>query len=234
MAGPRRPQRPPERPEPRPARPVPRPSPRLRPGPDRPRTDRQMGRRDRSLARQGHTIRALGTGRRAGPLGLDLFPRHNPRLPPRPGGEGLRTGGDRRHPWQLPRLGHPRHRRPLRRAPAHRLADLLHLRRQRVPDRRARGLVRPGHACCGSARTSPLHLHAHARGPRHRAPLPSAPATHSSAPTNRRDYAIAPPAPTLLDWARKPQAAPPMPSARSATSSPTAASTHKGKGRTPP
>ena len=104
---------------------------------------RRLGRGDRGLARQGHALGPLGAGRRAGALGLGLLPRHRPRLPRRRGGRGLPPRRDRRHPRQPPRLGHRHHRRGGRGAPADRLAHLLHLGRQRVPDRRARGGVRP-------------------------------------------------------------------------------------------
>ena len=71
------------------------------------------------------------------PWDWTYFPNTLPGLPGRPGGRGLPAGRDRRHPRQLPRLGHGDHRRPGRRAYADRLADLLHLGRQRLPDRRA-------------------------------------------------------------------------------------------------
>jgi phosphopentomutase len=131
-----------------------------------------LGRRDRGVARQGHALGPLGTGGRARALGLAHLPqdRRCPAFPPGPHGRGLPPRRHRRHPRQPPRLGHGDHRRGRRGPSADRLADLLHLGRQRLPDRRARGgfRARPAAALCEALRPD---APCDARGPRDRPPL---------------------------------------------------------------
>ena len=112
----------------------------------------RLGRGDRSLAGQGHALGPLGAGRRAGAVGLALLPAHDARLPRRSGGRGL---PHRRRPAGILGNCHGLGDRILeaawRRTHADRLADLLHLGRQRVPDRRARGDLRARPAARRSA-----------------------------------------------------------------------------------
>ena len=115
---------------------------------------------------------------------------------------------------------------------AHRQADPLHLRRQRAADRRARGRIS---ASSGSTRSAAIARRARRTrcGSAGSSPgLSSARRRQTFVRTaNRRDFAIPPPEPTMLDR-RGGRPAGPTPSARSATSSPTAASRRWPRART--
>ena len=102
--------------------------------------------------------------------------------------EGAAAG----HSRQSPRLGHGDHRRTRRGASADAEADLLHLRRFGVPDRRARGGVRAGAALRGLPDRAPPLRSADDR-PRHRPALRRrARRPISSAPSHRKDFSIPP------------------------------------------
>ena len=158
-----------------------------------------LGRRHRGLPRQGHPLRPLGAGRRPGALGLALLPAH------RPGDPGLgHRAADRRaglpgtlcnaHSSGMPVI-HAFGEEHIRNGQA----DPLHLRRQRAADRRARDAFRP---------RPPLRGLPHRRGdrppaarrPGHRPALRRRDAGDASSRTaNRKDLAIPPPEPTILD-----------------------------------
>jgi phosphopentomutase len=70
------------------------------------------------------------------PWDWSYFPKTDPAFPDDIVAEVKRLAGDRRHPRQLPRQRDGDHRAAGGGASTHRLADLLHLRRQRLPDRR--------------------------------------------------------------------------------------------------
>ena len=120
------------------------------------RARRAMGLWRRDLARQGHALRPLGDRRRAGRFRLGLFPERRAGVPARAHERAHRRGATPRHPRRPPRLRHRDPRRARRRAHPHGQADLLHLGRQRVPDRGARGGVRPRAPVRGLPRRAPL------------------------------------------------------------------------------
>ena len=181
-----------------------------------------MGLRRRDLARQGHALRPLGDRRRAGRLRLGLFPERRAGVPARAHERAHRRGAAPRHPRRPPRLRHRDPRRARRRAHPDGKADLLHLGRQRVPDRGARGGVRPRAPVRGLPRRAPL-MRSLPHRPRHRPAVPRlAPRPASRARRTARTSRPRRP-PTPSSTSRRRPAAPSSRSARSATSSPIAA-----------
>ncbi len=71
------------------------------------------------------------------PWDWTYFPDTDPAFPADVTARICQLAGHRRHPGQLPRIGDAGHRRLRRPASADRLADLLHLGRQRAADRGA-------------------------------------------------------------------------------------------------
>ena len=98
----------------------------------------RLGGGDRGVARQGHAVGPLGARRRAGAVGLALFPAHRPGVPARGHRAAGRAGGaaGNRSATAIPRGCRCSHDFG-RRAHRDRQADPLHLRRQRAADRRA-------------------------------------------------------------------------------------------------
>jgi phosphopentomutase len=158
-----------------------------------------VGRGDRGLARQGHALGPLGTGRRAGAVGVALFSRHRAR-PFRPTcGRDLPPGRDRGHPGQCHAAGIAIMRiwAPSICAPAGRSATPRPTACSRSP-RMRRLRARPAAALCAA-----LAPTVHAMRVGRVIARPFVGGRRASRRTgNRRDYAIAPPAPTLLDWAQ--------------------------------
>ena len=177
-----------------------------------------MGLRRRDLARQGHAVGPLGDRRHAGRIRLGLFPGQD---------AGLSAGADARpdrarqadrHSRRLPRLGHRDHRALRRGASAHAEADLLHLRRFRAADRRARGGVRPRAALRRLPHRARLVRSAQHR-PRDRAAVRRRQAGRSfSAPPTAR-ISRCRRCPAICSRARRRRGGRSSPSARSATSS---------------
>ncbi len=110
---------------------------------------RHLGRGHRGLPRQGHALRPLGARRRAGALGVDLFPAHRPGDPAGDHPAPDRARRPPRHALQRACLRHAGDPRLRPRAYRQRQADPLHLRRQRAADRRARDPFRPRPALRG-------------------------------------------------------------------------------------
>ena len=221
------------RPEPRPPRPRRRHPPRLRHRPPRLRRDpdRRLRRRHRGLPRQGHPLRPLGARRRPGALGLALsspapIRRSRPRSPARSSSaRGLPGTLCNAHASGMPVLHafgeeHIRTGKPILytsadsvlQIAAHethfgldRLYDVCRIAAEIVhPLRVGRVIARPfvGETAASFARTP-----------------------------NRQDLAIPPPEPTILDRVAA-AGGRTTPSARSATSSPTAASRRSPRART--
>ncbi len=107
------------------------------------RAARTMGLRRRDLARQGYALGPLGDRRHAGRLRLGLFSAQDSRASGRVYARADRGGEAARHSRRPPCLRHAGDRGFRRRACQDRQADLLHVCRFRVADRRARGSVRP-------------------------------------------------------------------------------------------
>ncbi len=99
--------------------------------------------RGRAQHGQGHAERTLGNGRRAGALRMGLFPRAGPCVSGAAAREADRARTIARRARQLSRLGDGDHRATGRGACPDGQADRLHLGRQRVSDRGARGGLRP-------------------------------------------------------------------------------------------
>jgi hypothetical protein len=164
---------------------------------------RPLGRRDRG--RRGARIHPPATGNsRACPVPWDwhYFPeRVDLSFPARPRRRGLPAS---RVPTASSATGTPpAPSSSTKRAEAHlsdTLAHLLHLSRQRLPDRRARGGVRPRSPPDPLPQRLAPTLHAMKRRPRHRAPLRR---RTGRLPPHRQPATTTPslrPAPTLCDW----------------------------------
>ena len=159
-----------------------------------------LGRGDRGVARQGHALGPLGARRRAGALGLELFPRHRAGLPGRPrsprsaalaGTDGILGNSHASGTVIIDDLG-ARHLEtgwPI----CYTSADSVFQIAAHEEALRAR----PAAAALRGPRADAAR---DAGRPRHRPALRRRAGRRSRAPANRHDYAIAPPAPTLCDW----------------------------------
>ena len=107
---------------------------------------RPVGLWRRDLARQGHALRPLGDRGHPGGFRVGLFSADDAGLSRISDARADRGRAAAGHSRRLSRLGHGDHRRIRRGASAHAEADLLHVRRFRAADRRARRGVRPGAA----------------------------------------------------------------------------------------
>ena len=191
---------------------------------------RTMGLRNRDVARQGHALGPLGDRRHSGRFRLGLFPANNSRLP----GDADRLAGRRGqasgHSRQKARLGHRDHRGIRRGACEDREADLLHLGRFRLSDRRARGGLRPRTALRSLPHRAPSLRPAEHR-PRDRPSLRRQDgARTSSAPPTARISPCRRPTATCCSGRRR-QAAQSSRSARSATFSPIATRERSARAR---
>ena len=158
-----------------------------------------LGRRHRGLARQGHPLRPLGARRRPGALGLALLPEDRPGDPALGHRAADRARRPPRHALQRPLLRHAGASAPSARSTSRRAS------RSSTP--------RPT-ACCRSPRTrrtSASSASTRPAGSPRRSCIRCASAGSSPGPSsarraasfvrtaNRRDLAIPPPEPTILD-----------------------------------
>ena len=123
-----------------------------------------------NFQRQGYAVRALGDRGAPRAFRLGLFSRDAADIPRRADRRHCPRGGAARHSGRPPCIGHGDHRGTGRRAYPYRQADLLHLGRFGLPDRRARNAFRAGAAVPALRGGSPAGRSAQYRA-RHRPPL---------------------------------------------------------------
>ena len=127
------------------------------------------------------------------------FRETGPAFPPRSPSALIARGGAARHPRQRACVGDGGHRRVRRGTHPDRQADPLHLRRQRAADRRARDALRARAALRGLPRSRAGSCIRCMSAGSSRGPSSASNADDFVRTANRRDYAVPPPEPTLLD-----------------------------------